>query len=133
MAWGIKAAIAFVIAALSGMGVGGGGLFVIYLALLTDTPQLAAQGMNLLFFLFSAGASMTVHVRARRLYGTVILLMAATGIAGALLGTWLSAFVNQALLRKLFGVMLTVSGLLVLRKQIAGRRTERPKSVRQKS
>ena len=45
--------ITFLLAALSGMGVGGGGLFVIYLSLFTNTPQLTAQGMNLLFFLLS--------------------------------------------------------------------------------
>ena len=39
----ISSIAALIISALSGMGVGGGGLFVIYLALLTDTPQLAAQ------------------------------------------------------------------------------------------
>jgi uncharacterized membrane protein YfcA len=46
--------VSFVLAALSGIGVGGGGLFVIFLAIFTDTPQLIAQGMNLLFFIFSA-------------------------------------------------------------------------------
>ena len=51
MMW-LTMGITFLLAALSGMGVGGGGLFVIYLSLFTDTPQLVAQGMNLLFFLF---------------------------------------------------------------------------------
>ena len=43
----------FLIAALSGLGVGGGGLFVVFLALFTEIPQITAQGINLLFFLFS--------------------------------------------------------------------------------
>ena len=38
---------AFGIAVLSGMGVGGGGLFVLYLAFFTDLPQAVAQGNNL--------------------------------------------------------------------------------------
>ena len=42
------------IALLSGMGVGGGGLFAVYLSMFTDIPQLSVQGYNLLFFLFSA-------------------------------------------------------------------------------
>lgn len=109
--------ISFVIAALSGMGVGGGGLFVIYLAFLTDIPQLTAQGMNLLFFLFSSGASMLVHLRARTIYGTVILLMAITGVIGALLGSWLSAWVSQKLLRRIFGVMLVSGGIVTLQKK----------------
>ena len=54
--------ISFVLAALSGLGVGGGGLFVIFLALFTDTPQLVAQGMNLLFFVFSASSSLIIRL-----------------------------------------------------------------------
>ena len=53
MLW-IHIPAAFLLSALSGMGVGGGGLFVIYLAFATDMPQLSAQGANLLFFLCSA-------------------------------------------------------------------------------
>ncbi|MBQ8331354.1 MAG: sulfite exporter TauE/SafE family protein [Clostridia bacterium] len=108
---------AFLIAALSGMGVGGGGLFVVYLALFGETPQLTAQGMNLLFFLFSAGASMLVHLRQRHVLPLAVLLMAGTGIAGALLGSALAPHVNGDLLRKLFGGMLVVSGILALQRK----------------
>ncbi len=109
--------VSFVIAALSGMGVGGGGLFVVYLALMGDIPQLTAQGMNLLFFLFSAGASMLVHLSRRRIFATVVLLMAAAGIVGALMGTALTSYVSEALLRKSFGFLLIVGGILSLRKK----------------
>lgn len=107
----------FLIAALSGMGVGGGGLFVIYLALWTDTPQLAAQGMNLLFFLFSAGASITVHLQQRKIYFVAVGLMAAAGIVGALLGARLSTVVDQVLLRRIFGTLLIISGIFALQKR----------------
>lgn len=108
---------AFLIAALSGMGVGGGGLFVIYLSLFTDTPQLIAQGMNLLFFLFSAGASVTVHLTRRHIYFGAIAIMAVSGIVGSLLGAYTAQLVNQYLLRKIFGIMLIVSGILSLKKK----------------
>lgn len=108
---------AFLIAALSGMGVGGGGLFVIYLSLFTDTPQLIAQGMNLLFFLFSAGASITVHIQKRHIYFTAVGIMAGAGILGSLLGSYTAGLVNQGLLRKIFGVMLIISGILSLKKK----------------
>ena len=110
---------AFLIAALSGMGVGGGGLFVIYLSLFTDTPQLIAQGMNLLFFLFSAGASVTVHLTQRRIYFAAVGIMAVSGIVGSLLGAYTAGLVNQELLRKIFGIMLIVSGILSLKKKEA--------------
>ena len=109
--------ITFLLAALSGMGVGGGGLFVIYLSLFTNTPQLTAQGMNLLFFLLSSGASVTVHLRHRVICYSAVFVMASFGILGALVGTALSAHLPQRLLRQIFGVMLVVSGMLALRKK----------------
>ena len=107
----------FLIAALSGLGVGGGGLFVIYLSLFPDTPQILAQGMNLLFFLFSAGASVTVHLQKRHIYFGIVGIMAAAGILGSLLGAQTAEAVNQDLLRKIFGVMLVISGILSLKKK----------------
>jgi len=109
--------ITFLLAALSGMGVGGGGLFVIYLSLFTDTPQLVAQGMNLLFFLFSSGASVTVHLRKRRICYSAVGVMALFGIVGALLGAYASAHLSGRLLRQIFGGMLVVSGILALRQK----------------
>ena len=113
--WQVLAAL--VIAVLSGMGVGGGGLFVIFLAIATDLPQLTVQGMNLLFFLFSAGASMTVHLHRRRIFFGAVFLMSAVGVLGALAGTWLSAVINERILRKIFGAMLVASGIVTLQKQ----------------
>lgn len=102
---------------LSGLGVGGGGLFVIYLALFTDTPQLLAQGMNLLFFLFSSSASLTVHVTHRRLYPMLILILVLSGLGGALLGSFLAERMNALLLRKAFGAMLVITGIFSLKKK----------------
>ena len=36
---------------IGGMGMGGGAVLIIYLSLFTDTKQLTAQGINLLFFI----------------------------------------------------------------------------------
>ena len=107
----------FLIAALSGLGVGGGGLFVVFLALFTDTPQITAQGINLLFFLFSAGSSICIHLSQRQIFGTAVLVMATAGIVGSICGTLLSSVVPQMLLRKAFGVMLVISGLFSLKKK----------------
>ncbi len=111
----LDAIAAFVISALSGMGVGGGGLFVIYLAWVSDVPQLTAQGLNLVFFLCSAGASMVIHLRKRRIYGFIIAMILSGGVIGVLLGTELSAHMDEGMLRKIFGSMLIVSGVMALK------------------
>lgn len=97
------------IAVLMGMGVGGGGLLVIYLVLVEQTPQLTAQGINLVFFVACAGASMLIHLRRRRI-DRCLLWGILPGCAAALLGARLTEHVPVQTLRLLFGVMLCVCG-----------------------
>ncbi len=120
----LDSVVAFIIAALSGMGIGSGGFLVIYLSLAEQTPQLTAQGINLLFFLFSSAASLFLHMRKRKLLGSVILTMSAMGILGSPLGSLAAAALPSDALRKLFGGMLIVSGLLSLRKSLAKSKKE---------
>lgn len=102
------------IALLSGMGVGSGGLLVIYLTLVRDTPQLTAQGLNLLFYLVSAAASLPLHAARRRLFPAIILPLAAGGLCGAWIGSAVAPALDPTLLRRLFGGMLILSGGIVL-------------------
>ena len=106
---------AFIMAVLSGLGVGGGGLFVIYLALFTNIPQLEIQGINLAFFLFSSTSSLIIHLRKRKIFTTAITVMSIFGIIGALAGSFLATTINQGLLRKIFGTMLIVSGIISIK------------------
>ncbi len=109
---------AFLIALLSGLGIGGGGLFAVYLALLSDIPQLAVQGINLLFFLFSSGASVTVQLFRRKIMFYAVGMMVAAGVLGVLVGTFLSGIIGGELLRRIFGIMLVSGGLISLRQSI---------------
>lgn len=94
------------------MGVGSAGLLVLFLTLVQEIPQLEAQGVNLLFFLFSSGAALLVHLfRTPPLWGLLLLLIPA-GLLGAWGGTALALYLPQALLRKLFAAFLVVSGTL---------------------
>lgn len=106
---------AFFVAILSGLGVGGGGLFVIYLALFTNLPQLQIQGINLAFFLFSSSASLSVHLTKRKIFWSAVFVMSLAGILGALLGSRLSVRIEETVLRKIFGAMLVISGILSLK------------------
>lgn len=108
--------VSFGIAMLSGLGVGSGGLLVIYLTLICDLPQLRAQGINLVFFVFSAGTSMLAHLTRRRLLFPLCILLIACGIPGTLIGSYLAASLPGALLRRLFGAFLVIAGTLTLSK-----------------
>ena len=115
--------VSFAIAMLSGLGIGSGGLLVIYLTLLGDLPQLRAQGINLVFFLFSAGASMLAHLARRKLIAPLCILLITAGLPGALLGASLAAILPAALLRRLFGAFLIAAGTLTLTKRDTRRAT----------
>ncbi len=101
---------AFLIATLSGLGVGSAGLLVVWLVAVEELPQLTAQGLNLYFFLFSSSASLLVHLCRRKILWGVVLIMMAFGIVGALIGANLAGRADPSLLRQLFGFMLLAAG-----------------------
>lgn len=103
-------AAAFGVAALSGMGVGSAGLFVAYLTLVCGVPQLQAQGLNLIFFLFSSGASMLLHLTRRTIPAGRVLIVSAAGILAAIPGSYAAMLLPEDTVRRLFGVMLILSG-----------------------
>lgn len=98
------------VAVLSGMGVGSGGLLVVYLTLAGDMPQASAQALNLFFFLFAAGASTAVNMRRRNIAWGCVLILSAGGIIGAVAGAAIAAVAKPRILKMLFGLMLTVTG-----------------------
>ena len=109
--------IAFFVAILSGLGVGSAGLLVVFLTAVEQLPQLTAQGLNLLFFIFSSGTALVVHMLRIPLLFSCILLLLPGGILGTFLGTATAHLVSQSLLRRLFGISLIVSGALGLFKK----------------
>ncbi len=114
MAQWLDMAVGALIAALSGMGIGSGGLLVLYLTLFRDTAQLHAQGMNLLFFLFAAASSMSVHLSRRRIRFGAVVLMICAGLLGSVLGVRLAVALPEAWVRRLFGIFLILAGLPTL-------------------
>ena len=110
----IAAAVSFLIAILSGLGVGSGGLFVIWLTMAYGVSAPQARGMNLLFFVFSASAALFFHYKRRKLDLRLILSLSLFAVVGTLIGTYVSKFIDPSLLRRLFGGFLVASGLYTL-------------------
>jgi uncharacterized membrane protein YfcA len=108
---------AMLVAVLSGMGVGSGGLFVVYLTLVKGIEQSQAQSMNLVFFLFASGASLLVHLRKRKIdFGSLITVIF-PGVIFAVLGSIISSKTSSEILRFCFGIFLLISGVTVLLKE----------------
>lgn len=113
------AIVSAAVAALSGMGVGSGGLLVVWLTRADGLGQVEAQGANLLFFLFASAASCAVNLRLRRVGAGTAVLLAAGGVVGAVLGACLASVLDPTLLRRLFGGMLLVTGVPALVRSLA--------------
>ena len=109
--------IVFLIAALSGMGIGGGGLFVIYLALFTEAPQLTAQGINLLFFVCAATAALIRYTTHKQIKWRAATLLSLAGLFGCAIGTHLAHQMPPHLLTQAFGWFMILVGVLTLVKR----------------
>ena len=96
---------------LTGLGVGGGSLLILWLTLALEMPQTDARGINLLFFLPSAVIACWFRWKQGTVNFRVILPAAAAGCAAAAIFSLVSARMDTALLKKLFGVLLIATGL----------------------
>ena len=103
--------VTFIIAMLAGMGIGSGGLMVLYLTLVRDAPQLSAQGFNLLFFLFASASSMIIHLSHRKIHLPAVLLMIASGLPAAYFGTQVALVLPDGWGARVFGLFLIAVGL----------------------
>ncbi len=106
--------ITLLIAILSGLGVGSAGLLVTFLVLVREVPQITAQSSNLVFFLFSSGAALLIHMFRTPLLGKSLLLLIPAGLFGSILGVSLAGMLPEALLRQLFGALLILLGIFGL-------------------
>ena len=107
----LDAAAAFVTAVLAGTGIGGGGLYVIWLTSIKGLAQSEAQCINLLFFLCAAVSALPFHLKSRRLPLKYILTCAVLGTVGTLFGGFLRGMTDEGTLRTLFGILLILAGI----------------------
>ena len=106
--------MSLLIAILSGLGIGSGGLLVIWLTLVEGIDTETARGLNLLFFLFSASAALVVHLLTKRIKPTLVIFLASLSCLGTLLGVYIGKFIDPLWLKRIFGGMLVISGTCTL-------------------
>ncbi len=106
--------VTLIVALLAGLGVGSAGLFMTWLTLVEKIPQLTAQGINLIFFIFSSGAALAIHVFRTPLLWQSLIPLIVSGAGGSFLGASLATVLPQAVLRRLFGFVLIFLGIFEL-------------------
>lgn len=96
---------------LSGFGVGGGSLLLIYMTSFAGVSQALAQGVNLLYFLPAAATALPAHFKNGYVEKGALLPAIGLGLACSALTAWAATALDVEVLRKCFGGFLIVIGL----------------------
>lgn len=103
--------IGTVLGFLSGLGIGGGSLLILWLTLVLGTDQSTARLINLLFFVPSAIIACLFRLKQGSLRIRSVIPAVIAGCAAAACFAWLSPQLDVELLKKLFGFILLAAGL----------------------
>ena len=109
--WFIAALAGAATGVLSGFGVGGGSLLLIYMTTFAGVPQTLAQGVNLLYFLPTAATALPAHLKNGYVEKGALLPAIAAGLVCSALTAWVATALDVEVLRKCFGGFLILIGL----------------------
>ncbi len=101
----------FFAAVIGALGMGGGGILLIYLTAVMGVPQMKAQGINLVFFIPIAVLALFVHAKNKLLAYKLALIGILSGTVGVFAGFAVARFVGDYYLSKAFGVFLLIFGV----------------------
>lgn len=93
------------------MGFGGGGVLIIYLAVFMDTPQLKAQGINLVFFIPCAILATIIYTVKKQIDYKNIFPVILGGVCGAIVSSLFLKNIPTDYLSKIFAVFLIFMGV----------------------
>lgn len=99
---------------LSAWGVGGGTLLLLCMTLFLDVDQSTAQGINLLYFLPTAGMGLIWHRKNGLLEKNILRQAIPLGTLAAIAAAWIATSVDTAFFRKPFGIYLLITGIMTL-------------------
>lgn len=103
--------ISTILGFLSGIGIGGGSLLILWLTLIENVPQNTARMINLLFFFPSACIACLFRWKQGNLNWKTILPAIICGCVSAAIFSWFSTKIDLELLKKMFGGLLLFTGL----------------------
>ncbi len=109
--WLVGAVAGFI----SGCGVGGGTLLLLYLTAVVGLDQRTAAGINLLYFISCSPTALFLHFRRRTVQFRHVWPAAIGGAVTAALAAWGTVYLPTDWLRRGFGVMLIYIGIKCLK------------------
>lgn len=107
----IDSIIGFLAGFTGSLGLGGGGVLVMFLTAFMNVGQLKAQGINLIFFIPVGIFSIAMHARKRLIEWKTAIPAAVCGLIGAAAGSLIAGCLGAGIMRKIFGLMLLMMGI----------------------
>lgn len=104
--------LTLLISCLMGLGIGGGGLYIVYLTLWRGIETSVARGTNLLFFIIVSCASLAVHIRKRKIFPLQLTFIVIFGSLGSLIFSNFSNILDPEIPKKVLGSVLILMGIL---------------------
>lgn len=96
---------------LSGLGIGGGSLLILWLTMAVGMEYPAARGINLLFFLPAAIVAIIFRNKSVKIPWKSVIPAALGGCLTATVCYYLSHQLDLAILKKCFGILLIITGI----------------------
>lgn len=95
---------------LTGLGIGGGSLLILWLTMVLNVEPAVARGINLLFFIPSAVVACLFRIKQGSLKIRPILPAVIAGCIAAAVFSFVSTVLDVELLKKGFGIVLLAAG-----------------------
>lgn len=111
MSWALSALVGAATGVLSGFGVGGGTLLLLWLTMVQGMGQLQAGGVNLVYFAACALPALWGHFRQGLVDKPAALWTALAGVPACVAASLGASFLEVGLLRRAFGVFLLGVGI----------------------
>lgn len=90
----------------SGTGMGGGTILILVLSIFLGVEQHIAQATNLVFFVPTSISAIIISIKSKLIEWKIGMVVAITGIIGAIIGANISAKIEVKSLKRYFGIFL---------------------------
>ena len=102
---------------LSGWGIGGGSLLIVFMTAIQGLAQRDARNINLIYFLPTSLGALYSHIKNKLIEKKVFVAAAVCGTVSAFITAYLSASLSSDVIKILFGIFLIFIGIRELFKK----------------
>ena len=109
--WWISVIAGTLCGVISGFGIGGGSLLMVWMTAAAALDQHTAQGINLLYFIPTSAGALFFHIKNKMICWRAVIPAAVFGSMTAIGAAWIASSIDVSVLKKLFGGFLCVVGV----------------------